>query len=99
MPHRKFSSVQTVAVLDAFFDRDSLDWRTLYGYAVVNETGLLQGTVYQILKRLERAGFLEAHWDLSPTGKGPPRRVYELTASGRELLIKRRRERRNLSGP
>ena len=94
MPLPRFSTAQTVQVLGAFFDRDVLDWRSLHGYAVVQETGLLQGTVYQILKRLEKAGHLEAQWDLSASRKGPPRRVYELTESGRTLLIQKRREQR-----
>ena len=48
---------------------------------------LPEGTVYPVLHRLERAGYLRSRW---AKGTGPKRRVYALTAAGqRELEGKR----------
>ncbi|WP_211340844.1 helix-turn-helix transcriptional regulator [Xylanimonas allomyrinae] len=40
------------------------------------------GTIYPLLDRLEREGFVVSRWDLGSARPGPPRRMYELTASG-----------------
>ena len=42
------------------------------------------GPLYQTLRRLEDAGWVESSWDASATG--PARRTYELTAEGRDVL-------------
>jgi PadR family transcriptional regulator, regulatory protein PadR len=39
-----------------------------------------EGTIYPLLGRLERAGFIEAEW--VETGLGHPRKYYTLTAAG-----------------
>lgn len=43
-----------------------------------------EGTIYPLLSRLRRAGWLDSKWAESPTG--PPRRYYALTADGRSAL-------------
>src|SRR5947199_10363539 len=55
-----------------------------YGMQLMQETGLASGTLYPILVRLERAGWVEAHWeDVDPVAAGRPgRRYYRLTAAG-----------------
>lgn len=50
--------------------------RPRYGYDLIQETGIAQGSMYQILERLEVAGYLESEWDTAKKGQGPPRRVY-----------------------
>jgi len=51
-----------------------------------------EGTLYPVLYRLEGRGFVSARWEKDdPRPKGPPRRVYSLTASGRRELQKRRK--------
>lgn len=40
------------------------------------------GSLYPTLKRLESEGHIEGHWERGPAA---PRRVYSLTASGRQL--------------
>jgi PadR family transcriptional regulator PadR len=63
-----------------------------YGYEIVtkltHETdGALEvtdGTLYPVLYRLERAGFVEVRWD-TPS-RGVPRKYYRLTESGRQEL-------------
>jgi PadR family transcriptional regulator, regulatory protein PadR len=42
------------------------------------------GTVYPLLTRLKNSGLIDATWEESP--KGPPRKYYRITPSGREAL-------------
>ena len=56
-----------------------------YGFDVMDATGLPDGTVYPILRRLERRGVLEGAWEDAETARReqrPPRRYYELTPLG-----------------
>lgn len=63
-----------------------------YGYAILErmeEAGLRDvgdASVYGTLRRLEDAGFLRSR--TVPSDAGPPRRYFELTAAGREMLEK-----------
>ncbi len=43
-----------------------------------------EGTIYPLLSRLRRDGFVETTWRESSSG--PPRRYYRLTATGRDAL-------------
>ena len=43
-----------------------------------------EGTIYPLLSRLRRVGWLDSKWSESPSG--PPRRYYALTDSGRSAL-------------
>ncbi len=63
-----------------------------HGYeieAVIEERGMRNWTevgfssIYYILKKLERAGWIEGHMELSE-GQGPARKVYRLTPQGRD---------------
>ena len=59
-----------------------------YGRQIIEATGLYSGTVYPILNRLERIGWVvgEAE-DIDPVAAGrPARRFYELTDEGRSHL-------------
>ncbi|GAA4263968.1 PadR family transcriptional regulator [Dactylosporangium darangshiense] len=55
-----------------------------YGLELLRATGLPSGTLYPLLERLQRAGWVEAHWEqLDPVAAGrPARRYYRLTADG-----------------
>jgi DNA-binding PadR family transcriptional regulator len=55
-----------------------------YGLQLIQETGLPSGTLYPILVRLERAGWVESRWEqIDPVTEGrPSRRYYRLTATG-----------------
>ncbi len=61
-----------------------------YGYAVVQELkridgqDLREGTIYPILHRLRREGYLGAR--RSPSENGPPRRYFILTKTGKARL-------------
>jgi DNA-binding PadR family transcriptional regulator len=58
-----------------------------YGLDLMHDTGLASGTLYPILVRLERAGWVESHWeDIDPVAEGRPnRRYYRLTRDGTAL--------------
>jgi PadR family transcriptional regulator, regulatory protein PadR len=43
-----------------------------------------EGTLYPLLSRMRREGLLDYEWQESEAG--PPRKYYQLTASGREQL-------------
>ena len=60
-----------------------------YGFDLMDVTGLPDGTVYPILRRLERKGVLEGVWEGEDRAKEehrPPRRYYRLTGLGEEAL-------------
>jgi PadR family transcriptional regulator len=75
-------SPQTLQVLGHFSQR-STAWR--YGYELSRETGLKSGTLYPILMRLARHGWLETRWVQTEEGV-PPRHTYRLTADGLEMV-------------
>jgi len=45
---------------------------------------VVEGTLYPLLSRLRRDGFLTYVWQESPSG--PPRKYYSLTADGQEMI-------------
>ena len=57
-----------------------------HGYDLCRRADVKSGTLYPLLIRLERQGYLEAEW-LAPDPGRPPRHVYRLTASGRALAL------------
>ena len=58
----------------------------LYGFDIIDITGLAGGTVYPALRRLEEAGYLTSQWEKQGTTRRPPRKYYELTSAGLETL-------------
>jgi PadR family transcriptional regulator PadR len=64
--------------------------RPLYGYEIARMLGSLstelarvkQGTLYPVLRSMERSGLLSSH--VEPSVSGPPRRYYTVTETGRE---------------
>ena len=60
-----------------------------YGFDIMDATGLPDGTVYPILRRLERRGVLAGTWEDEDAAKAeqrPQRRYYELTPVGNEAM-------------
>ena len=60
-----------------------------HGFDVIDATELPSGTVYPILRRLEREGLVSAQWEdaaIAQKEHRPPRRYYELTANGHQVL-------------
>lgn len=60
-----------------------------YGFDIMDATGLPDGTVYPLLRRLERRGVLSGDWEDETTARAerrPPRRYYTLTPVGEASL-------------
>ncbi|MBF4604651.1 PadR family transcriptional regulator [Curtobacterium sp. VKM Ac-2884] len=68
----------TLDVLDALLAADGPAW----GLLVIKATGRQAGTVYPILERLERQGWITSSWDDETDRPGPRRRLYEFTPDG-----------------
>ena len=74
-----------------------------HGYAVIEALrrrsggtfDLPEGTVYPALHRLESQGLLESSWSEDTARR---KRVYRLTASGRQALVQRQEEWKKFSG-
>lgn len=77
-------TAQTLQVLALFLDDPSNEW---HGFALIDRTGIKSGTLYPILIRLEKAGWLSSHLeDVNPAAVGrPPRRQYALTGEGERV--------------
>jgi len=61
----------------------------VYGFSVMEITGLPSGTVYPALRRLEQDGLIRSQWEPQSTADGeqrPPRKYYKVTRSGRATL-------------
>ncbi len=61
----------------------------LYGFDIIDMTGVPGGTVYPALRRLEEVGYLISKWEkqsISQSEPRPQRKYYELTRAGREAL-------------
>jgi DNA-binding PadR family transcriptional regulator len=61
----------------------------VYGFSVMETTGLPSGTVYPALRRLERDGLIRSQWEsqvIADAGQRPARKYYRITRSGRATL-------------
>lgn len=66
-----------------------------YGLEVIQLTGLSAGTVYPILRRLERDGLVEGLWEDEEAARRhgrPARRYYRVTGAGERALERARQE-------
>ena len=60
-----------------------------YGFDIMDVTGLPSGTVYPALRRLEELGYVKSRWEkhaIAQQEMRPPRKYYELTKPGKEIL-------------
>lgn len=72
-------TASTVDVLKVLLDGAEPIW----GLQVIKKTGRLPGTVYPILERLERQGWVSSSWEEDAERSGPRRRLYKFTDGGR----------------
>ena len=94
-PPPKPLSLSAVAVLGA------IARRIRHGFDIMDATRLPSGTVYPILGRLERDGYVRSRWEAQTTAsreKRPPRRYYEVTATGAKALAHSIEHYRTLGG-
>lgn len=79
-------SYQMLRILSQFLESPS---EGLAGADIGKATGIMSGTVYPALARLEQAGWLNSVWEtLDPSEAGRPRRrLYRLTGAGSRKAI------------
>jgi PadR family transcriptional regulator PadR len=61
----------------------------LYGFSIMEQTGLPSGTVYPALRRLERDALIRSEWEkqsLADEELRPPRKYYKLTKAGNQAV-------------
>jgi|SRR5260370_15125115 DNA-binding PadR family transcriptional regulator len=61
----------------------------VYGFGIMEMTGLPSGTVYPALRRLERDDLIRSHWEqqsIADLEQRPPRKYYKLTRAGKVTL-------------
>ena len=67
----------------------ALDAGFVYGFSIMEMTGLPSGTVYPAMRRLERDDLIRSQWErqsIADAEQRPPRKYYKLTAAGRSTL-------------
>jgi len=66
-----------------------IQYGCVYGYSIMETTGLPSGTVYPALRCLERDGLIRSQWEkqsVAEAGQRPPRKYYKITSAGRATL-------------
>lgn len=61
----------------------------VYGFSIMEVTGLPSGTVYPAMRRLERDELIRSQWErqsIADAEQRPPRKYYKLTAAGKAVL-------------
>lgn len=61
----------------------------IYGFSVMQATGLPSGTVYPAMRRLERDELIVSKWEkqsIADAELRPPRKYYKLSATGRATV-------------
>ena len=72
----------------------ALDAGFVYGFSIMEMTGLPSGTVYPAMRRLERDELIYSHWErqsIADAEQRPQRKYYKLTAAGKITLEASRR--------
>ena len=88
-------SLSSIAVLAA------ISQGIRYGFDIMDAAELPSGTVYPVLGRLERDGYVRSKWEshaVAQREKRPPRRYYEITAAGSRTLAASVEHYRTLGG-
>jgi DNA-binding PadR family transcriptional regulator len=68
----------TLDVLGCLLEATGPTW----GLMIIKRSGRPAGTIYPVLDRLERLGWVTSEWDDAADRSGPRRRLYRLTAEG-----------------
>jgi PadR family transcriptional regulator PadR len=74
-----------LAVLALLRDREAYGLEILQALTTTGQLGVREGSIYPLLKRLEKGGKIEARWSEAPDG-GAPRKYYSLSKPGRSSL-------------
>ena len=68
----------TIDVLRVLAGSEEPTW----GLQIIKQSGRPAGSVYPILDRLERSGWVSSEWELDAFRSGPRRRLCQLTEEG-----------------
>ena len=67
----------------------ALDAGFVYGFSIMEMTGLPSGTVYPAMRRMERDELIRSQWEkqsIADAEQRPPRKYYKLTNAGKSTL-------------
>src|ERR1700683_4331494 len=67
----------------------ALDAGFVYGFSIMEMTGLPSGTVYPAMRRLERDELIRSQWErqsIADAEQRPPRKYYKITTPGKATL-------------
>jgi PadR family transcriptional regulator, regulatory protein PadR len=87
--------VLELAVLAALAHKPQHGYELVTAFRATNGLEVSEGTLYPLLRRLEKQGALAASWQPSPTG--PPRKVFALSLLGQAMLEQMQQEWQSLN--
>ncbi len=67
----------------------AIDAGFVYGFSIMEMTGLPSGTVYPAMRRMEEDLMIRSRWErqaIADREQRPPRKYYQLTTAGRAAL-------------
>jgi PadR family transcriptional regulator len=67
----------------------AIDAGFVYGFSIMEMTGLPSGTVYPAMRRMEEDLLMRSRWErqaIADREQRPPRKYYQLTIAGRAAL-------------
>lgn len=67
----------------------AIDCGFVYGFSIMEMTGLPSGTVYPAMRRMEEDHLIRSRWErqaIADREQRPPRKYYQLTAAGKSAL-------------
>lgn len=79
----------------------TIDAGYVYGFSVMEITGLPSGTVYPAMRRLERDELIRSNWEsqeIADDEQRPPRKYYKLTRQGKAKLAESQKRYPLLAG-
>jgi DNA-binding PadR family transcriptional regulator len=67
----------------------AIDSGFVYGFAIMEMTGLPSGTIYPAMRRMEEGQLIRSRWErqaIADREQRPPRKYYQLTSTGKAAL-------------
>lgn len=67
----------------------AIDSGVVYGFSIMEMTGLPSGTVYPAMRRMEEDQLIRSRWErqvIADREQRPPRKYYQLTNAGKMAL-------------
>ncbi len=67
----------------------AIDAGFVYGFSIMEMTGLPSGTVYPAMRRMEEDELIRSRWErqaIADREQRPPRKYYQLTTDGKTTL-------------